>query len=144
MRLDRLIAIAAVALLSLPGRGSAQLPQGPNGPPGPTARPAFPTYLNIVRGGSATLNYYGMVRPQTAAQQSLLSLQQQITSVQQREPAAGAGDSSLPITGQPAYFMNSGGYFLNQQVGPATAIRGGTLPTRTLAPVRPTTPGRTR
>jgi hypothetical protein len=147
-----ILGVAAGAVLLLAGdRASAQFPAGPGGPigpPAPTSRPAFSPYLNLTRNGtSPAINYFGLVRPQMAAQQSFQSLQQQIGGIRQAEvQALGAVNPELPLTGQPVYFLNTGGYFLNQRTGPAQSYRNTTQSFRLAPPAAPATPapGRTR
>lgn len=108
-------ALAAVVLSA--GAGFAQQPA-----PGVLAapRPTFSPYLNLARRDvNPGLTYAGIVRPQIATANALRSLQQQITPSAQ--PAAmnqTTVDPGLPVTGQPTYFLNSGGYFLNSRTGP--------------------------
>ena len=67
-------AVALVAACVGAGEASAQPPL-PAGPVGIT-RPPFSPYLNLVRpGGSPALNYYGLVRPEVQARQSIQNLQ---------------------------------------------------------------------
>jgi hypothetical protein len=86
-------------------------------PPGPPAsRPAYSPYLNLLRAGnSPAVNYYGLVRPEVTARQSLQAVQSAV-SVNQRTLLELAG-SDLGQTGVPAQFLNHGGYFLNHLGG---------------------------
>ena len=61
------------------------------------------------------------------------AMQGQINSVQQMESQAGTA-AGLPVTGQPAYFLNTGGYFMNNRVG------GGPAAPRPMARPLMTTP----
>lgn len=83
------------------------------------ARPVFSPYLNLARPGSSpAVNYFGLVRPQLATQNSLQSLQRQVmTEQQQRLAGPSAVNPTLPITGQQTFFLNTGGYFLNNRGG---------------------------
>src|SRR5262245_773864 len=105
--------LVAVVVLACAGESSAQPAPGVPGPP----RPVFSPYLNLARRDAPpAVNYYGIVRPQFATYNAIQSFQQQLSSVQQTEaqPAVGGG---LPVTGQPAFFLNTGGYFLNNRAG---------------------------
>ena len=78
--------------------------------------PGYSPYLNLARGGNAGLNYYGLVRPQLAFQNSLLGLQQQVNTNQQLiATGLGGGPIGSLETGHSAYFLTTGGYFLSQQ-----------------------------
>jgi hypothetical protein len=111
--------VAAIAVAFFSSVALAQPPGGvaPN-------RPVYSPYLNLVRRDApAGINYYGLVRPQIAAQNNIQALQQQITLGQQQQLAAEqlAVTRELPITGQQTFFLNTGGYFQNN--------RGGAVPT---------------
>ncbi len=92
----------------------------------PTA--GFSPYLNLTRGGSAAVNYYGIVRPQ-------ISFQSQMQAVQaQQQQAGGASfEPDNPLTpglvvGTRVRFLSTAPYFLNLSggatTGGTTAIRG--------------------
>jgi hypothetical protein len=84
----------------------------------PTPRPAFSPYLNLVRpGGSVTLNYYGLVRPEIQARQSIQNLQGSVMANQQAIGDIQAGSSELPVTGRGAGFLTHGSYFLTGGAG---------------------------
>src|SRR5687767_4630019 len=108
IRLTHLLVVAAAVLVTA-APGFAQ--PGPRAPAGP--RPAFSPYLNLARRDvPAGVNYYGLVRPQLAAQANIQQLQQQIAGLQQGggvQPGdlPGAADPRLPTTGQPTYFLNT-------------------------------------
>jgi len=99
------IAISLVAYASSSAR--AQAPQG---------RPTYSPYLNLLRSGNPTFqNYYGLVRPQIQANQSIQSLQGQLQDTN-AVIASNATDTSgnvLPVTGQGFGYMTHRGYFLN-------------------------------
>ncbi|MDB5311328.1 MAG: hypothetical protein JWO38_5530 [Gemmataceae bacterium] len=113
-------------------------PAQPPTPVSPVSRPAYSPYLNLVRRDAAPgINYYGLVRPQLATQNNLQMLQQQIATTQQQIAGQALVNSTLPITGQQTFFLNTGGYFLNSRagIGPTNltvATRGG--PTTTVRP----------
>jgi hypothetical protein len=127
---------AVVALACVAGRGSAQPPGiQPPFPGGPTlARPAVSPYLNLTsRVIDPAVTYYGIVRPQFVTNNAIQSLQQQVTLP--LAAAQTAGDAGLPVTGQPTYFLNTGGYFLNARTGSAPPLTGNM--TRPAAPLTP-------
>jgi len=110
--------VMAVVLLCLVGTGPvwAQPPR-PIGPTATGGPPVFSPYLNMLRDTSpAAINYFGLVRPQIMAEARFGALQQQIAATQQQLGTSANGEE-LPTTGQPAYFLTTGGYFLNNQVG---------------------------
>jgi hypothetical protein len=116
-----LLVVAVAALACAAGRSSAQPPlPGVLAPP----RPTFSPYLNLTnRNMDPAVSYYGIIRPQIAAAGAIRSLQQQVASSTQ--PMAGAQpavDPGLPLTGQPTYFLNNGGYFLNSRTGGAPLV----------------------
>lgn len=120
--------IVAILCVSMADPIMAQPPRvvGSFGPGGPTTPPVFSPYLNMLRDTSPpAINYFGLVRPQITAQARFGALQQQINSTQQQLGTAGNG-FDLPVTGQPAFFLNTGGYFMNNQVGASTS--GNRLP----------------
>ena len=143
------IVFGTLSLLLLTNSSWSQPPV----PSSPTSRPVFSPYLNLVRRDAPPgINYFGIVRPQLATQNSLQLLQQQINGGQQQQMQF-AGQSvinpDLPSTGQQVFFLNTGGYFLNSRAGvgpinPALSTRGG-IPTSIIpTPTRPTAPRRSR
>lgn len=119
--MKRVVVVAVFGLLFASdagsGRASAQVPAGPR-LTGSTA-PPFSPYLNLLRqGGSTTLNYYGLVRPEIQTRNAVMGLQQQVNANQNllvgmagqnNDPSGNAG---LPDTGHAAVFLNTGSYFL--------------------------------
>jgi hypothetical protein len=82
--------------------------------PGGYARPpAFSPYLNLNRGGSPAINYYGLVRPEIQFRQSLLHLSNDVAANQQALGSGNPGMNDMPFTGHPTQFMNLNGYFMN-------------------------------
>ncbi len=135
-RITFLFVAAAPVLASAPGLASAQQPApGVLTRPGPT----FSPFLNLTRRDiDPAVNYFGIVQPQIATANALRSIQQQITpSLQQQMAGQGAIDSSLPITGQPSFFLNTGGYFLNSRTGSAPLTNA--RPAPLLPPAAPAT-----
>lgn len=134
MRRSSSLWVAILAICALPGAVRAQ-PPGVGGLG--ASRPVYSPYLNLARRDVPPgVNYYGLVRPQVAAQSGLQSLQQQITQVQRAStiaPAPVASDA-LPVTGQQVFFLNTGRYFMNNSIG--APISGPTV-SRSGAAVRP-------
>jgi hypothetical protein len=118
------------------GTAAAQPPRpggyGPPPPPGGayySRPPAFSPYLNLLRGGgSATLNYYGLVRPEMQFRQSIQNLAGDVAANQQMIGTMGSQMMGLPATGHPTQFMNLGGYFMNSGGGMGASILGGANP----------------
>ncbi len=114
-------------------------PQGARGqgyippPTSPFPRPPISPYLNLYRGGSPAINYYGVIRPQQQLYQGLYQVQQQAVL---NQAALAAGDASLPITGHPTRFFNYSHYFMNQGgLGYAGGYAGGGVGTGAGAPL---------
>ena len=103
-----LIAAAVVVVLNS-GALQAQQPGGFN------SRPAYSPYLNLTRpGASVTQNYYGLVRPEVQARQSVGNLQGALAAEQQIIGGLQAGgQTELPVTGHQASFLNYRTYFLS-------------------------------
>jgi hypothetical protein len=137
-RICRSVAVASAVVVSVAGRSAAQPPA-----PGVLTRPgpAVSPFLNLTRRDvDPAINYYGIVRPQVATASALRSLQQQIApSVLPTTANQPAVDPTLPITGQPTYFLNTGNYFLNSRTGmtPLTTNRTTRPPQPTAAPAIP-------
>lgn len=107
----------SIALFLTAFAGSSAQAQAPLGP---TPRPAYSPYLNLLRSGNPTFqNYYGLVRPQIQANQSIQSLQGQLqnTNALIASNSNSTDGSALPVTGQPFGYMNHRGYFLNNGNG---------------------------
>ena len=90
--------------------------QGPINPVRPTTSP----YLNLLREDSTPLyNYYGLVRPQQAANRQLNALNNQTQALAQTfTNNAGSmqnysNNVALTQTGMVAGFLNHNGYFMN-------------------------------
>lgn len=104
------VLMALFAALAWGGPAAAQ-PPGP-----PPNRPAYSPYLNLLRAGnSPAINYYGLVRPEVNARQSLQAVQSAVSLNQRTLQELAGGD--LGQTGTPAQFQNHGGYFLNHLGG---------------------------
>lgn len=120
------LSLMVAVVLALPSVSWAQVPGRPGigvyggvggGGFGTTSSPAVSPFLNLNRLGSpAGINYYGLVRPQQDFRNSLSALQGQLAEQGVTTGNAEAGLSAL-ITGQRARFLNTGGYFLNNNGG---------------------------
>lgn len=110
-----------LALLAVATGGGPAIAQ----PPGPPiARPTYSPYLNLLRqGNSPAINYYGLVRPELAARQSLQAVQSAVSANQRTIQELYGND--LGQTGVPAQFLNHYGYFQNQRAGGGTPGLGG-------------------
>lgn len=86
----------------------------------PFSRPTFSPYLNLARGGSNTVNYYGVIRPQQETTRSLQHLQQQLQLGQPAAPIAEDARATSFATGHQTHFANYGQYF-PQPTGRPTA-----------------------
>ena len=107
-----------VTMLILGWAGSAVAQSGrmPNtGPGGPPARPSFSPYLNLTRpGGSPGLNYYGLVRPQNQADQSIQQLQLAAGSPANVPTSLNGPNTGITTTGTAFGFHTYRTYFQNQ------------------------------
>jgi hypothetical protein len=123
--------VMVVVLLSSVASGRASA-QGPFGRPGvaPFSQPTVSPYLNLLRGDTpAAINYYGLVRPEFAALQNFTNLQQEINLNRSLlSSTAGESFTGIPISGHPAYFLNTGGYFLTTTPRLTGARQPGTYP----------------
>jgi hypothetical protein len=92
--------------------------------PGGNRPPAFSPYLNLFRGGSPAINYYGLIRPELQFRQAIQSLNNDLTSNQNAINNLESGLGVVTTTGHPTQFMNLGGYFMNSGMG-AQGLGGG-------------------
>ncbi|OWK47520.1 hypothetical protein [Fimbriiglobus ruber] len=104
-------AVIVAAVYSAPALAQPQVPGGGAGASSP-----FPGYLNLFRGNNPAFNYFGIVQPQMQLQQQYGQLQQQVQSNNQNiqqlgNAVTGQGDPRLALTGHPAIFNNTLGYF---------------------------------
>ena len=114
----RVLVTVGVVLLAA-GSVSAQ-------PPGGASRPAFSPFLNLNRpGASPTLNYYGLVRPEIQARQSIQNLQGAVATNQQAIGSLQTENTELPGTGHQASFLNHRSYFLTGGAGGGGTNSGG-------------------
>lgn len=102
------VGVVTVAVLGVSGAGAQPpVPGGSGGYQRPTVSP----YLNLLRGGSPTLNYFGIVRPEVQFGQAIGGLQNSVTANQQAIGGLENEVEGVPITGHPTQFLNYGGYF---------------------------------
>lgn len=135
----RFVTAVVIVLVFLTSTAAGQPPV----PISPAQRPVFSPYLNLVRRDAPPgINYFGIVRPQLAAQSSLLMLQQQLAAGQQQLQMMGqsAANPDLPVTGQQTFFLNTGGYFLNNRAGMGPVNQSFNTRSTRSNPVQPTTP----
>jgi hypothetical protein len=81
----------------------------------PMPRPPVSPYLNLNRGGSPGVNYFGLVRPQENMTTAIQQLQQQQAALA-TSPAAPSASLGF-ITGHPATFVNYSHYYYNSPAG---------------------------
>jgi hypothetical protein len=74
--------------------------------------PVYSPYINLLRSGSFTNNYFGLVQPEQEWRNSVFNLQTQASA--QRQGLGDLSNSLAPTTGHPTYFLNSSRYFLTQ------------------------------
>ena len=106
MQRRALLALALGATLYSAAPAQAQI--GVYNRPLINPRPTVSPYLNMFRGGSGAINYYGVVRPQIETSRQLYQLQQE---VQQTAPAIVVPLDPQPqgltsFTGHPVSFQN--------------------------------------
>lgn len=65
--------------------------------------------LNLLRGGSPALNYFGIVRPNSMNQNAWMNAQQQINTLSREEQTSQQG--GIRQTGVGATYMNYGHYY---------------------------------
>lgn len=104
-------------------------PRGPN----PYLRPAVSPYLNMFRGGSTAINYYGLVQPQVQGAQAITQLEQRVLT----PLGSGAGfeeGAAGQMGGGHAFFQNHGAFFMTMRPNAPGGAVGGT--TYTPQPIR--------
>src|SRR5207302_6246367 len=95
-------------------------------------KPVVSPYINLLRSNTDPgVNYYGIVRPEIAARNSIVQLQEQqsVAATQQQEAAT---TLILPTTGhasgfltQSKYFMTKGGQGSPGSYAPVTPLKAG-------------------
>src|SRR4051794_40768327 len=101
-------------LAPLPAEAQIRLPPGSG--INPASRPPVSPYINLLRRDvNPAISYFGIVRPELAAQNSIQQLNQQQNylnnQMQQEQAAAGAG---LPPTGHASGFFTQSRYFMTK------------------------------
>jgi hypothetical protein len=131
MKRFTLVALTALALVPTlaPERALGQvfLPQAQSF--GGNRRPTVSPYLNLARGGSPAVNYYGQVLPQLNQSRQLQGQQLQLQQLHQQSlqpggavlgaPVDSAAAAGVSVTGHPVAFWNYGRYY------PGFTNRGG-------------------
>jgi hypothetical protein len=107
MKLLRISVLAAAALLMCETGGKVMAQGGI----APLNQPAYSPYLNLLRGGAPLYqNYYGLVRPEQDFRSALSQLQQP-GGLGYPDQAYAPGPANFYVTGHPAVFLNTEGYF---------------------------------
>jgi hypothetical protein len=132
------VALLAVGMVMLAtaSRAPAQYPQYYQRPGFNTySGPALSPYLNLLRGGSPSANYYLGVLPEFDRRAKDLQFRTEIQDLERRTamtPETGELGPLLPETGHPSYFANYGSYYNlnaisrpNQLTAPITPPRRG-------------------
>lgn len=114
----QLFALAGASFFAAEAAAPAQMPTP--GRPSPT----FSPYLNFLRPGSRTLNYFGLVRPEQEFRQSIGQLQQGLTATNQ-QLTTGLNATAEPTTGHTARFMTHYRYFQTNGSGQTAGVSGG-------------------
>jgi hypothetical protein len=78
---------------------------------GNVTNPPYSPYLNLLRGGSLTQNYWGLVQPELQWRSGLQNLQQQVTTNDQAISGLQQAPTGMPTTGHAVRFLSTGGYF---------------------------------
>lgn len=90
----------------------------------PSSRPSTVSpYLNMLRGGNPAFNYFSLVKPQIAAQETLKDLEQRQQEMQQEtQQLSDQMQTGTPqtrsrgfTTGHPTHFFYYGPYFPNKK-----------------------------
>jgi hypothetical protein len=104
---NAILLIAAVELAH-----SETMAQVPNNRPSP---PAVSPYLNLLRrGGGPGFNYFTLVRPELEMRKTVRQMQLSLGDLRRQQEIL-QQQETMPATGHPTYFMNTGWYF---NVGP--------------------------
>ena len=109
---------------------------GPRQPPlyGPGYRPALSPYLNLLRGGDTSQNYYLGVIPEQQRRANDRFYRREIADLEDRTRPDGGGfdeDEDIPqaTSGTRTYFNNTAGYYRNSGAFASTPVtRAGTAP----------------
>jgi hypothetical protein len=124
MRCSIVLALAVLtALVVGENRASAQPRPGIGAPP--VTQTPYSPYLNLLRGGSITQNYWGLVQPELQWRGYVQGLDQQVAANSQAIGSLQAQMLGPPASGHATRFLNTGGYFLRSGGGMGGAARGG-------------------
>jgi hypothetical protein len=89
--------------------------------------PAVSPYINLNRGGNPAVNYYGLVRPQFAANSALQSFGADLHTLSLSPGTQGNANQQRPQTGNRSSFMTHTRYFMNNGGGRSGANPSGGL-----------------
>jgi hypothetical protein len=117
--MKRVSVIACLVLLGMVPALPAQQPYPPaygRGTIGPYSRPTLSPYLNMLRGGSPSANYFLGVNPEFQRRANTATFSTAIEDLERRAnenvvPEAEDLLPTLPGTGHPVAFNNLGSYF---------------------------------
>jgi hypothetical protein len=79
--------------------------------------PAVSPYINLNRGGNPAINYYGLVRPQFAANSALQSFGADLHTLSLSPGTMGNANQRFSQTGNRSSFMTHTRYFMNNGGG---------------------------
>jgi len=105
--------IVGAALLAAATPARAQYPGAPQ---------QVSPYLNLARGGSPAINYYGLIRPQQQLQSNLQQVQAALIDEQRFAGPQEMLATQAVVTGNYANYMTQGRYFMTRG-GPAFGQR---------------------
>jgi hypothetical protein len=105
------LTLAVVAGLFVFGEGRALAQPRPGIGQTPITQPPYSPYLNLLRGGSLTQNYWGLVQPELQWRGSVQGLEQQVSANTQAISSLQVAQGP-PATGHTTRFLSTGGYFL--------------------------------
>jgi hypothetical protein len=77
----------------------------------PVRRPSFSPYLNLVRPGGPTLNYFGLVRPELEFRRDIGGLQMQTNTINEAVNNPNTAEQGIRPTGNSASFLNYSHFF---------------------------------
>jgi hypothetical protein len=96
---------------------------GPSGPFSATPRPIFSPYLDLLRGGSPSANYFlGTVPSLQQQQQSVRFIMPEVGAFRQPRLDVDEVLRQLPETGHPVQFLSYGPFFSRLNAGPRSAM----------------------
>ena len=138
----RTLLMAALTLALLQGVAQAQFNPAFRTPQfGPGYRTNLSPYLNLLRGGDFTTNYFLGTRPEQQRRQQAARFGNEILDLQDRTRVGGEEFDRAPIvrSGTTPYLNNTGGYFNNTSgffANPQTAMAPISRPGSPVNPVR--------